>query len=171
MKLFIVRHGQTNYNVQRLSNTKPGEHVYLTDLGKEQAFEIHNKLKNVDFDKVYVSELFRTHQTAQIIAPNKPQNVDKRINDVDTGCEDQHYNAYLNAIAHDRFNAKVGDGESYQDVKKRIQSFLNDLEGNNILIVSHHNPAIVMRALLTNISDEESYKMNFKNCEILEIEK
>ncbi len=37
MKLIFLRHGQTNYNVKALCNSKPNPKVRLTALGRKQA--------------------------------------------------------------------------------------------------------------------------------------
>lgn len=50
MKVFYVRHGQTNYNILDLCNDDPSKDVFLTDLGKQQAEVVRNKIKNIDLE-------------------------------------------------------------------------------------------------------------------------
>ena len=51
--IYIVRHGQTNYNVEgRYGGRIDNE---LNQKGIEQAYELHEKLKNIQFDKVFSS--------------------------------------------------------------------------------------------------------------------
>ena len=53
--IYIVRHGQTNYNVEgRYGGRIDTE---LNQKGIEQAYELHEKLKNIQFDKVFSSNL------------------------------------------------------------------------------------------------------------------
>lgn len=57
MKLILVRHGQTNYNVKDLCNSRPNPKIQLTALGKKQIALTAQKLKVKKIDVVYVSEL------------------------------------------------------------------------------------------------------------------
>ena len=67
MKLYIARHGQTNYNEQGLCNSDPAVDVYITENGVKQAENLAEKLKNVQIGQMFVSELKRTKQTAEIV--------------------------------------------------------------------------------------------------------
>lgn len=66
MELYVVRHGQTDYNVQGLFQG----HIDtpLNNIGIEQAKETALKLKNMKVDKILVSPLKRARQTAQYIS-------------------------------------------------------------------------------------------------------
>ena len=52
MKVFTVRHGQTNYNLKHLCNDDPLVNVFLTDKGKEQSRVVAQKLKEHHFDEI-----------------------------------------------------------------------------------------------------------------------
>ena len=67
MKLYLARHAETNYNIAKLANADPNIDVHLTEHGIEQAENLAELLKDVDYDIVYISELPRTRQTAEII--------------------------------------------------------------------------------------------------------
>lgn len=66
MLLYLVRHGQ--------SLNQTSHHLWwhydwpLTQLGKQQAWELSHRLQNTHFHHIYTSDLQRAHQTAQIIA-------------------------------------------------------------------------------------------------------
>src|SRR4051812_34276241 len=65
--LVIVRHGQSEYNLQ---NRFTGElDVSLTESGKSEAQAAALKLKkmNIAFDHAFTSSLIRAHQTLDII--------------------------------------------------------------------------------------------------------
>jgi probable phosphoglycerate mutase len=67
MRLFLVRHGQTPANVARqLDTAHPG--LDLTDVGREQAEALAHRLEGEDLGAIYVSDLVRTHQTAEPLA-------------------------------------------------------------------------------------------------------
>lgn len=67
MRLTLIRHGQTHSNVGRhLDTAAPG--ADLTDLGRQQAAALVDRLVDHDVDGLYVSRLVRTHQTAAPLA-------------------------------------------------------------------------------------------------------
>ena len=65
MKLYVVRHGQTDYNIDNkvcgISN------VELTDLGKQQAIKAREQLEDQKIDYIFASPLQRAYDTAKII--------------------------------------------------------------------------------------------------------
>ncbi len=174
MRIYFVRHGQTNYNLKNLCNDDISKDVYLTELGKKQAQDVGKKLKNEKIEVIFVSELKRTRQTAEII--NKYHNalikVDSRINDRKTGFEGKSYFDFLKAIESDLFNMKINNGESFQDEKKRVHSFLDDLvklNCNYILIVAHEEILKIVNGYFNKLSDDGMWARSFKNGEILEV--
>src|SRR5580765_819347 len=65
MKLVIVRHGQSQWN---LENKFTGEvDVPLTAVGREEAHEAGKKLKGIIFGKSFTSLLVRAQETLEII--------------------------------------------------------------------------------------------------------
>lgn len=172
MKLYIMRHGQTNYNLKYLLNEIPTKKVYLTKLGKEQAKEAHEYLKEIKFDKIFISTLYRTLQTAEIVAPNQKYFVDERIKDIVSMCDGKSVH-YFRSLLKDRYNDKLEGGESFQDVKKRVKLFLDELKKQklkNVLIISHYDTIRAMMVYFKNLSDEEAFQVRVKNCQIIEIE-
>src|SRR3954469_13476278 len=63
MRLLLLRHGQTHGNTAgALDTAVPG--LDLTDLGHRQAEAAARALGDQGVDRIYVSTLTRTHQTA-----------------------------------------------------------------------------------------------------------
>ena len=62
---YIVRHGQTLLN--SLDRAQGWADSPLTDAGKQTAVELGHKLKSIDFDAVYTSDMLRAIQTAELI--------------------------------------------------------------------------------------------------------
>ena len=57
MKIYFVRHGETEWNVKKIfQGVKDSP---LTSLGKEQARKLKNRLNQLDFDYFYSSPLGR----------------------------------------------------------------------------------------------------------------
>ena len=173
MKVFFVRHGQTNYNVLGLCNSDPSVDVHLTDLGKEQALMASNKMKNISLGLVVISELPRTRETACIIANDHSIEfrVDSRINDRKTGFEGRPAADFFKALKPDIFNLKFNNGESFQEEKVRVHSFLKDLESleyNNILVVTHSEIMQIINGYYNNLPDQEMWDQDPDNCQIFE---
>ena len=77
MKLYILRHGETDYNNQ--GRFQGQNDISLNERGKKQAEETKIKLKDIKFDKVFVSPLKRAIETAKIVVPDYNLEVDNRI--------------------------------------------------------------------------------------------
>lgn len=64
--LYIVRHGQTDWNVRKI--IQGHSDIPLNTEGQEQARVLAESLKNVHFDKIISSDLVRAKRTAEIVA-------------------------------------------------------------------------------------------------------
>lgn len=172
MKLIFVRHGETNYNVQNLCNEDETVNVFLTDKGKAQAKEAAEKLRHEPIDEIIVSTLKRTRETADLINThhNAPVSVDARITDRKTGFEGKSVALFKQSIAHDPWHAKPDGGESFEEEKVRVHSFLADLRNRKekcILVVSHSEIMKIVLAYFNKLSNEEVWAMKIQNCQIL----
>ena len=65
VRFYIVRHGQTLLN--SLDRAQGWVDSPLTEAGKQMAADIGQKLKGIDFDAVYTSDMLRAIQTAELI--------------------------------------------------------------------------------------------------------
>jgi len=175
MKVTIVRHGQTNYNVQALCNDDPKDDVHLTTLGREQAKQITELVKNRKFDAVYISELPRTKETAEIITPIHRFHfiIDKRLNDRKTGFNNGKFSDFMKDCENDFFHYKHPKGESFQEEKMRVQSFLEEIKKkkhHQVLIVGHQEINRILFGLCNGLTDQEILDLPMSNCEVKEIE-
>ena len=174
MKVYFIRHGQTNYNVLDLCNDDPTKDVHLTELGKQQAKIVGEKIKNIKLDIAIVSELPRTKETASIITDNRPIEfkVEPRINDRKTGFDGKPVSDFLEALKPDIFNLKLSNGESFREEKKRAFSFLEELKNynlTNVLVVSHSEILQIINGYFNNFSDQEMWDTKIDNCQVLEV--
>ncbi len=187
-KYYVMRHGQTEYNVKAIWNTFISTTNPLTVLGTEQATHAAEKLKGEQIDLIITSPFSRTMHTAKIVAKELGINedqivVDARIGEWNVGTEfdgkpiDEYFTA-RNA-SPDRYHFKAGDGESYVDVIKRAGECLYDLErtyhGKNILIVSHGAPTRAMELIshgidLRHLFETTRTYRNFDNAEVRRID-
>ena len=170
MQLYVMRHGQTNYNIEGLCNDDPSKDVHLTERGKQQAQIVAEKLKDKSFEKILVSELPRTRQTVEIINQHHHVNitVHRLINDIRSGFDSLPVADYQNAIAHDPLHCKLNNGESLLEHKQRIVEFITWLQTQNfasVLVVAHEESMRVFYAYYNQLDDDEMIKLAFDNCD------
>lgn len=171
MKLYVMRHGRTNYNELGLCNDDPKTDVHLNDTGKLQAQAAAERLRDVTLDRIIVSPLLRTRQTAEFVNRYHaaPIEVHPEISDIRSGFDGRTVDEYFAAIAHDPLNARVNGGESLLDHKQRVLGFIDWLQHQpqeNILVVAHEETIRVFVAYFEgNIPDERLRDIHIGNCE------
>ena len=171
MNLYVMRHAHTNYNELGLCNDDPDVDVHLDAIGKRQAMAAAEQLRDVSFDRIIVSPLPRTRQTAEFINQyhNAPIEVHPDIIDIHSGFDGRSVNEYFSAIAHDPLNARANKGESLLDHKRRVLGFIDWLQRQqqeNILVIAHEETLRVFIACFEgNIPDERLRDLTIGNCE------
>ena len=137
MKLYMIRHGQTTCNVA-------GKHqgwgpVSLSEKGFEQARKAKEYVRTVNYDKIFVSDLLRARQTAEILFPEKYRagelEFTEDLREIDTGVFfgrtfDDVYPIYGDVYldCRKKMDYSALGGESSLDVKRRVQRFLDHVE-------------------------------------------
>ena len=169
MNIFIVRHGQTDYNI----NGRYGGRidVPLNETGINEARILKEKLAGIKFDKVYSSPLVRAYKTARIITDEEIV-TDERIIERSNGDLEGRLKSEIkdkpdfNDPDETRYNI-----ENIVDFRDRINSFLDDIvdekSDENILIVTHAGVGIYARVYFEGEPVDEDY-MSYKldNCEV-----
>src|SRR4051812_36107401 len=121
MKIYFARHGRTNYNDLELCNADPAVDVHITSVGEEQAKKLAERLKEVPIERIFVSELKRTQQTAAVVNEfhGVPVEIAPLLNDHRSGFEGKTFKLLMEALdgAEDRWTARFSDGESIEDMK------------------------------------------------------
>ncbi len=174
MYAYFMRHGETNYNRQALCNADPRINVYLTEQGKQQARDAAEKLRHIPLQHIYVSELPRTRQTADIVNTfhDIEISVCPELNDIDSGFEGRPVAEYFAAIGsmEQRLTRSVNGGESVLDYKKRLQPFFrwfNEIPHTHALVVAHEETLRIVNAHYCGLDDHAMMERVFKNCEII----
>lgn len=176
MKIYIVRHGQTNSNLKKVyDNVKLDEDI--NENGIKQAEELRDKIMNIKFDVIYSSQLKRAIHTANIINYNNNKIIiDKRLEERNTGnlagkpLECTNREVYWDYYS----NTKYGTEESINDLFNRVNSFINELKNKNyntVLIVTHSGVSKAIYAYFNGIpKDGKLLNLGLKNGEIKEYE-
>lgn len=124
MRLFLIRHGQTEANtLGALDTGEPG--MSLTDLGRQQASVLPAIFEGIEVNMIATSNLARTHETAANLAQSKGLDpvVDERIREIRAG--DLEMRTDQDAIH--TFHVIVDDW-SQGDVHKRMPGAENGAE-------------------------------------------
>ena len=172
MDLYIMRHGQTNYNLLGLCNDDPRTDVHLTPTGIQQAEQAASQLAQVPLSTIFVSELPRTRQTAQIINRyhGKPIVTSAYLNDILTGFNGKPVENYFAATGHDRYNFTPPGGESVKDFQYRVLRFLEEIRDLNepaVLAITHEEAMRVFYAHYNRLDAHAMLQLNFGNCQWL----
>jgi alpha-ribazole phosphatase len=175
MKMFLVRHGESEGNVINCINDDPTRIVSLTERGRAQAEAAADRLRAIPFTLAYASEFPRAQQTARILLRHhdRPLNIDARLNERRSGMDGLPVEVFNDLVRHDLLRTKPERGESFLEQMERLRSFLNEISGRHpdsmVLAVSHENPIIA--ALALTIDDpEQVIRDSLANCAWLELD-
>lgn len=175
MKIYFVRHGQTDANVAMTNGQSAKElDVPLNITGKEQAENLSEQLKNVKFDAIISSPLKRALQTAEII--NKYHNISIEIED---SLSERRAGECSMDEWHDLFdfdkNVSPKDGESLSVFFDRVHKYFSYLKqkypDKTVAIVSHGGVHHALYALSNNLPRKGNVRISLMhNCEFREYE-
>lgn len=173
MKVYCIRHGETSYNLLGLCNDDPTRNVRLTTTGRQQAEAAAERLRTVPLERIYVSPLPRTRETAEIVNRHHqvPIETHPALGDIVSGFDGRPVADYFAAIAHDCLNAKAPGGESLMEHKDRVLDFLawlSEQPYGNVLVVAHEETLRVFAAISRGLGDEALGTLSFANCEVFD---
>lgn len=176
MKLYLVRHGQTDWNIDnRLQGQVDNP---LNNTGIRQAEELKKKLNSYSFDVCYCSPLKRAVQTAEIITDNRCKIIfDDNLKERSFGNLEGEKPEDWNLNDYDRrLNTNQYGIEPIKDVLARSKKVLERIKSENppearVLVVAH---GVLLKTFHYNIvgydDDTDFYDFHLKNGEIVEYE-
>ncbi|MET3557643.1 putative phosphoglycerate mutase [Streptococcus rupicaprae] len=167
LKLFFLRHGQTQFNVYR--RLQGWSNSQLTEKGITVAQEAGRAFSDISFEAVYSSDLTRAIETGRIFLAQRDQQQPpiqevKKLREVGFGYYEGLYGPEVWKIAEDRArdvydleeDAVITEGmklnmlkeldpaqlaENYDDFSSRLLDAMADIVGHhshgNLLLVSH----------------------------------
>jgi broad specificity phosphatase PhoE len=152
MRVYLVRHGESEANVAGIINDDPGRRVALTVTGRAQAESTAKVLRDIPFTHAYASEFTRARQTAEIILAGRdlPLAIDARLNERHSGLDGQPVAVFNDLVRPDPARIKPANGESFIEQMSRLQGFLDEIARRQpkgvVLAVSHENPILAATA-------------------------
>lgn len=196
MKLYIIRHGQTDMNV--LHRMQGRTDTRLNDKGRRQAIAAADFLKkeNIVPDRIIVSPLDRARETAELISgkARDRQEPDDRIIEMCFGKAEGKPNEELSEGFYESFFRTVVDyeppegAESFEALFSRIADFVEDLrsqyvvgdrahgqesggrsEDPTIFVVSHGAALHALLAYVGHVSRGDFWKIDVNNCAVFRV--
>jgi broad specificity phosphatase PhoE len=150
-ELWLLRHGQTDWNVTGRWQGQTSDAPGLNDAGRTQAVSAREYLAGMHFAAIYSSDLLRARQTAELIAEtlNLDISLEPRLREMNLGAWEgmlsgdieARYPQELAERARDPLRACPPQGESPLNVDERVIPAVTDIAekypNDAILIVSH----------------------------------
>lgn len=158
--IYLVRHGQAQCNLDRIITGQTESP--LTDVGRDEARKLKERLGAIHFDRVVSSDLSRAVETAKSLVGTDatieqfPELRERTFGKLE-GEPDSVLKPLLNAHAQlppqQQWNTPLGENiESDAQIYKRaiacIEKIIQDNTGKKILVVAHGGP---IRALLIGL--------------------
>ena len=171
MKLYLVRHGETEENATRvIQGWNPGK---LTPLGIEQAERLAHRLRDVRFDAIYSSDSARAADTGRIIGQfhNTPIQFTDRL-------RERHMGVFQGgpSLAFEQAQEQSGlsdadftpeGGESLEELTQRAMSFVQALRerhlNQTVLLVAHGRFNSMLLAAASGLSKQDALTMKQTN--------
>ncbi|KEI86251.1 alpha-ribazole phosphatase [Clostridium botulinum] len=154
MNIYLIRHGETEHNKRK--NFYGKLDVGLNEKGEKQSYKVGELLKDVKFNKIYISDRKRTRETAERILERnrfyeKEKNIiykDEKINELDFGIFEGKSYEEIGSLypkeqekwEKDWKNFAPPKGESAVVFYNRVENFMKHIqkeEDRNYLIVTH----------------------------------
>lgn len=147
MRMILVRHGESEWN--RIHRYQGQLDAPLSEVGRQQATALAERLRNESFVAIYTSPLQRAANTADAIAqfhPDVPISADAALMEI-------HHGEWQGKYAHDiestyveelrewrqhPMRSQMPGGESFSNVLKRTLDF------QERMLATHHGKTIVV---------------------------
>ena len=156
--LYVVRHGETDYNAQGICQGQLCN-IGLNQKGREQALELASRLKDAKIGAIYCSPLLRAKETAEIIADSLSLSVvvnngiiegNFGVSEGKPMAEIRTWPIYRQWTSPDPKYDHVHyeNGESKQEIRQRVIRTIEEIcsheQAEHILIVAH---SAIVRAM------------------------
>ena len=166
MKLYIIRHAETEYNKKGIIQGSEVDSD-INDVGESQANSFYEYYKDINFDKIYVSDLKRTFQTIRRFTENSLSYEKlKEFNEISWGINQgksddlEDYARLIDTWLAGNLDNKFKEGESPNEMSARLVKGFNkvlDDDHDTVLLCIHGR---ALRILLSKIIDNDLTKMD-----------
>lgn len=140
----------------------------LSPLGVEQGKTLGEQTADKHFDVVFCSDLSRAHITAKTAFGTRgiPIIPDARLRECNYGDFNGGDSAIVEPMQERMIDVRFPNGESYEDVKTRLESLLETLrteyDGKSVALVAHKAPQLALNVILKGMSWEEAFATDWR---------
>jgi 2,3-bisphosphoglycerate-dependent phosphoglycerate mutase len=188
MKLYFVRHGQSEANLLKVISNRGLVHP-LTELGRAQAAQLAQALTGLPITKIYSSPLLRAQQTAEIVsaALGLTFELADALREPDCGIAEgrsdeaawaEHRQAWSAWLDEQRYDYRIEGGESYHDLYARFMPFIDRLltehggTSDQIFLISHGQLlGMMLPAMLANATEVFAEPRSIPNTGLIVVER
>lgn len=165
VKITYFVHGTTTDNEKDISSWRYD--VELSQLGIKQSLELKNQIDILDFDVIFCSDLKRAIDSAKLTFEDKVSIIiDPRLRECNYGIYNAQPSEIVEPLQEKNISERFPEWESYEDVKKRIEDFLDDLKKNyewkHVAIVAHKAPQLVLDVIIKWKTREEAFANDWR---------
>ncbi len=172
--IYLIRHGETEYNRKGIVQGSGIDSV-LNEKGHSQAQAFFDAYKHIVFEKVYTSQLQRTHQSVNgFLEKGLKHEILPGLNEISWGVkegkvpsdsEKAYYESIMKRWANGETNLAIEGGESPEEViirQKQALSIILKNQSEKLILVAMHGRAL--RIILSHITETPLKDMdNFKH--------
>lgn len=178
-RLYLVRHGQTAFSARLCYSGR--RDIPLTDLGRQQAQQAGQALRQAGVDAVWSSPLSRAADTARAIsaATGAPVTIDQRLTEVDYGPLEgldresarQQFGDEFDAWRQEPMTCPIPGVESLATALERVREVTGEVLANSgcPVIVAHQGILRVVLMALGQLDGADYFKVRFAEADPLEI--
>ena len=158
-------HGTTTDNEKNISSGWAD--VELSPKGVQQSLDLKNLIGGKHFDVVFCSDLKRAVVSAELTFKDLlPIIQDVRLRECNYGKYNANPSEIVEPMQEKCIAEKFPEGESYEDVKKRVGEFLEFLKqnynGKSVAIVAHKAPQLALDVLLKDKTWKQAFAEDWR---------
>ncbi|MGF1504511.1 MAG: histidine phosphatase family protein [Chloroflexi bacterium] len=179
--LVLVRHGETDWNVNRLFQGQTD--IPLNQRGKQQVLRLPERLAEYDIDVAFTSDLMRAADTATAAVAEMnglDLHLETRLREAHFGIFEglsweeiqQRYPEEIELWMRDRNNAPHG-AERRDDFAARVENFMNEVRSERpeqtVLCVAHGGSLGMMACIALGVNTQYRWQFQLNNASVSEI--
>ena len=174
MNIYVIRHGETDYNVQNIFQGR--KDIQLNSTGIEQAEKMTEKLKDIHIDIILVSPLIRAKETAKYVSIVKgistiiePGLIERSFGDMEGKHNTEECNIQM-LLDYDK-NYSNFNVEPIQSLFNRVYKCMDNIilkyRNKDVLLVTHAGVAQAIECYFNGFpKNKDLESIALKNAEI-----
>ena len=165
VKITYFVHGTTTDNETGISSG--WSDAELSEKGVRESKELRKQVKGKKFDVVFCSDLKRSADSANLTFGGIVEIIyDMRLRECNYGDLNGKPSKIVEPKQEENITKRFPNGESYEDVEKRIQDFLDFLkenyDGKHVAIVAHKAPQLALDVLIKGKTWKQAFAEDWR---------